>query len=93
MSEPNHSPLASNAFISSDLSIKYWVSKFREGININLPADKRPNVNVHKQVTRAVNGGTAHIAFRREYFSYVWGLLHDEPTPADTNTLKRQKEY
>ena len=92
MSEPKHSPLASNAFISSDLSIKYWVGKFRQGININLHADKRPIDNVHEQVTQAVNGGTAHIAFRREYFGYVWGLLHDEPTPAGTNTLKRQKE-
>ncbi len=90
--DPNPTLLAADAFISVDVSLKYWVSKDRHGLNINRHADAGFNDAATEQVTRAVNGGTTHIEHRREYFNYAWGILQDAPTPADTQTLERQRE-
>ncbi len=90
--DPNPTLLAGEAFVSTDVALTYWVSKVRRGININRHADVGSNDAATEQVTRAVNGGTTHIEHRREYFDYVWGLLRDVPTPADTQTLERQKD-
>ena len=90
--DPNPTLLAADAFVSADVSLKYWVSKERHGVNINRHADAGASDADTEQVTRAVNGGTTHIEHRREFFGYVWGLLQDAPTPADTQTLERQKE-
>ena len=89
--DPNPTLLSTDAFVSTDVSFKYWISKDRHGTNINRHADAGTGDAATEQVTRAVNGGTTHIEHRREYFGYVWGLLQDAPTPADTRTLERQK--
>lgn len=88
--DPSPQLLAADAPVSTDVSLKYWVSKEWRGINISRHADTGADDDATEKVTRAVNGGTTHIDLRREFFNYAWGLLHDMPTPADTATLKRQ---
>lgn len=90
--DPNPTLLAGDAFTSTDVSFKYWVSKGYQGTNINRHSDAGGDNGATERVTRAVNGGTTHIENRREYFGYVWSLLNDMPVPADTATLKRQLE-
>jgi len=92
--DPNPILLSGNAFISADVSFRYWVSKAmtQNDLNINRRADTGTDDDATERVTRAVNGGTTHIEHRREYFGYVWTLLNDAPMPANTATLERQLE-
>lgn len=92
VTDPNPTLLAANAEVATDVSGKFWVSKHYHGLNINRHADTGTDDTATEAVTRAVNGGTTHIDFRRVYFHYALSILNDELVPADTRTLERQKE-
>jgi len=92
VTDPNPILLAANAETSADVSGKFWVSKDYHGLNINRHADAGSDNAATEAVTRAVNGGTTHIDFRRVYFNFVLSILNDASVPLDTSTLKRQKK-
>ncbi|MEH3087669.1 MAG: hydroxyethylthiazole kinase [Xylophilus ampelinus] len=86
--------LAADAAVSTDVSAFYWVSKSLGralGQNIHRRADAGATDEDVQRVTCAVNGGETHLSQRSEYFRYVWGLLRDGPTPADTPAMQKQK--
>jgi predicted chitinase len=91
--DPNSALLAADAFISTDVALKYWINAGTlGGASISHLADAGSSSQTIELVTRAVNGGITHLENRTEYFGYVWSLLNDVPVPRDSSTLERQKE-
>lgn len=91
--DPNPALLAADAFISTDVALKYWINAGTlGGASISRLADAGTLPQTIELVTRAVNGGTTHLQNRCEYFGYVWSMLNDVPVPGDSSTLERQKE-